>query len=254
MGLYTITTRADGIVLTAVIWNGDHQNHVTHTEPSSINSYEANVAQMQIEVDPAPLGIPSLPAALSGELERLRFALTTLKKIISAGTMPAHWYTAIGDFSSSILLPVVACRRELSGGQAIPNNTPTTVNFNTTVYDTTGTMVDGAASIKAPVEGTYLVGGTLGFGDGATTGPSGDFQLTLRQEILSGDTVTLTPIATNQVFSLSSIPKYLTVETIARFTVDRGVSLRVLQSNGSTKNTIATAEAKPALWMALIGR
>jgi hypothetical protein len=79
MGLYSIISRADGTVLTGQfdsnsnIFNVDHQNHVNHTEPMSINSFEADVAQMNVEVNPVPAGVVSLPSALADEIARLRF-------------------------------------------------------------------------------------------------------------------------------------------------------------------------------------
>ena len=71
-GLYSITTRASGTVLTAAIYNADHQNHVTNQNPSMTGAYSDNVAQMQVQTTPGAVGSESLAPNLAGEIERLR--------------------------------------------------------------------------------------------------------------------------------------------------------------------------------------
>lgn len=84
-GNYTHTTRATGTILTAAIYNGDHQNHITNQSPQGVGGYSDTVAQMQTQTDPGEVGTESLTTALSGELERLRFAIAEIK-----GT--TNWY------------------------------------------------------------------------------------------------------------------------------------------------------------------
>lgn len=86
-GSYVITTRASGTILTATIYNADHQNHVDNAIPQSISGYSANVAQMQSQINPGLPGSESLATTLSGEIERLRFAITRLSGL-------TYWYTA----------------------------------------------------------------------------------------------------------------------------------------------------------------
>lgn len=75
-GLYTITSRAVGTILTAAIYNSDDLNHVTNQNPLMTGAYSDSVAQMQIATDPGgKVGAESLATSLAGELERLRFAL-----------------------------------------------------------------------------------------------------------------------------------------------------------------------------------
>jgi hypothetical protein len=265
MGLYTIITRADGIVLTGTapgssdIWNVDHQNHVTHTEPSSINSFEATTTQMNIEIDPSPLGVPSLPAAFSDELARLRFVLTTLKKLISGGTAP-HWYSAIGTFSSAFALPPTACRLEATVTQTIPNNFATAVNFNSVIYDTTGSSMHTALAnprlldgIVAPSTGNYIIGGSVAFT--ANPGISGDFKIFLFRT--TGDSIN-TASAEDQISSgATNMHKAATVEGVLHLIKGEQVFLFVLQNSGSPQAiTLAGGllSGAPALWGALIGR
>lgn len=83
--LYSHTTRANGTVLTATIYNGDHQNHIDNGVPAQLDDYSVNVGQMQTQTSPGGVGTESLPTSLSGELERLRFVIAQMK-----GT--SFWY------------------------------------------------------------------------------------------------------------------------------------------------------------------
>ena len=82
---YSHTTRADGLVLTAAIYNADHQNHIDNHTPEKLDDFSTNVAEMQTQTDPGEQGSESLPTSLSEELARLRFAINELK-----GT--SYWY------------------------------------------------------------------------------------------------------------------------------------------------------------------
>lgn len=84
-GLYSHTTRATGLVLTANIYNTDHQNHIDNSIPAQIDDYSSSVAEMQSITDPYPASSEDQAASLAGELERLRYVL---KQITGA----AQWY------------------------------------------------------------------------------------------------------------------------------------------------------------------
>lgn len=84
-GLYTITTRVDGENITAAKYNADHQNHVDNQTPQMTDDYSSTVGQMQTQTDPGESGSESQATALSGELERLRYAIAEAK-----GTQ--YWY------------------------------------------------------------------------------------------------------------------------------------------------------------------
>jgi hypothetical protein len=83
--LYTHTTRGVGTILTATIYNEDHQNHIDNGIPAMFDDYSVNLSQMQSQVDPYPGGTPSLSTSLAAELERIRFAIAEMK-----GT--TYWY------------------------------------------------------------------------------------------------------------------------------------------------------------------
>lgn len=84
-GLYTHTTRATGTLLTAAIYNADHQNHIDNQTPQMTDDYSTDVPQMQSVVDPYPSSSESLATSLAGEVERLRYQ-------IKAITGESQWY------------------------------------------------------------------------------------------------------------------------------------------------------------------
>lgn len=84
-GLYAHTTRGVGTVLTAAVYNADHNNHITNANPLMHGAYSDTVAQMKLQSDPGTLGAEILAATLAAELEALRFVI---KRI--AGT--TFWY------------------------------------------------------------------------------------------------------------------------------------------------------------------
>ena len=86
-GNYTHTSRADGLTLTATIYNNDHQNHINNMTPAGVDDYSTNTAEMQTQSDPGEVGSESAPTSLAGELARIRFAIAEIK-----GT--TYWYTS----------------------------------------------------------------------------------------------------------------------------------------------------------------
>lgn len=85
-GLYSHTTRATGTVLTAAIYNEDHQNHIDNLVPDQIDDYSSDVTEMQSATSPGTVGAESQPTTLAGELERIRYML----KYLGGG---AQWYS-----------------------------------------------------------------------------------------------------------------------------------------------------------------
>lgn len=83
--LYSHTTRADGLILTAAIYNADHQNHIDNGVPLQLDDYSVSVVQMQTTTDPGEIGTESQATSLAGELERIRFAIKEI-------TGKAQWY------------------------------------------------------------------------------------------------------------------------------------------------------------------
>lgn len=142
IGLYTITTRATGTIVTAAIYNADHQNHVTNQNPSMTGAYSDDESQMQLQTSPGAPGGASLAPSLAGELERLRYMIAQV-----IGT--TYWYS-----------PVPASLTSLS---ATPAN-----NFGTG---------DGKFTLKNVADSGWIIcdDGTLGdAASGATTRANAD--------------------------------------------------------------------------------
>ena len=78
-GLYSHTTRSAGTILTANVYNTDHQNHIDNQTPQATDDYSVSAAQMQAQTEPGESGSESLSTSLSGELERIRFAINEVR-------------------------------------------------------------------------------------------------------------------------------------------------------------------------------
>jgi hypothetical protein len=83
--LYSITTRASGTILTAAIYNADHQNHVNFGDAAHLGSFSANATQMQQAVNPGDVGSESLAISIGDELTRIRYIIAKMR-----GT--DYWY------------------------------------------------------------------------------------------------------------------------------------------------------------------
>lgn len=260
MGLYSIITRAPNIVLTGFgstsdVFNTDHENHVTNTNPDSINSWEEDVAQMNLTTDPAPSGTVSLAAALSGDLERLRFALASIKQALSGGTPPTQWYTPTASGSFAPVLPTTAARYDAATLRTIPSSaTPTAIAWNTTTertYSTPTSMTSSVLGITAPVTGIYMVGGRASFGDVVSTGPTDNARLVIRREQPVADVIAIQEIASQNVNSgLAAFPKSMTVEAVVQVEAGRRISLAISQTSGSDQ----IVSEGPSLWASLVAR
>ena len=88
-GNYSHTTRSTGTVLTAAIYNGDHQNHIDNFTPQGCDDYSQINTQMRSEVAPWVSGAESLATSGAGELERLRYILNQIK---TGNAVGAYWY------------------------------------------------------------------------------------------------------------------------------------------------------------------
>lgn len=134
-GGYGITTRATGTVLTATIYNTDHQNHVDNQDAQHSGGYSSNVSQMQTATDPGLPGTESLATSIAGELERLRAVISRLH----GGT---YWYSQLGN----IYVP-----KGYIDGYTLTRASTTTITFGIGITsDSTGTvgLKNTAASTK----------------------------------------------------------------------------------------------------------
>lgn len=248
MGLYSITTRATGTVLTGFgstsdIFNADHENHVTHTEPESINSAEATLTDMQATTDPGPGGVVSLPDSMTAEVRRERFALAQVKQNLLSAPTPPQWYQPMGGAAPGIFRPPTAVRRELTTATNVPSGSATLVPFNSLDYSFG--VVSSLSGISVPVAGYYIIGASVGFGGAPTKDSRVILARTLSTAILAARDIDTGTDASNRV---------CVVETIAHLTPADTFRVFVFQNHGSPVPLLVNASIKPAVWMALVGR
>lgn len=96
---YSHNTRADGLVLTASIYNADHQNHIDNMIPAKIDDYSNDIAEMRVQTDPFPGSVAQLSTNLAQELAKIRFQLD----LIIGST---YWYedpaASLADVAANI--------------------------------------------------------------------------------------------------------------------------------------------------------
>jgi hypothetical protein len=162
-GNYSITIRADGLILTGAIYNADHQNHVDNCTPTGLDDYSVDVAQMRTQTDPGASGSESLATSIAGEITRLRYVLARLidktywydvpaaSAVISGnitltaadfGYQNVHKFiTANADITLPLATAVASTKRAY-----FKNNGDFTVNFLRAGTDT----IDGRTSYRLP--------------------------------------------------------------------------------------------------------
>lgn len=101
-GLYSHTTRASGLTLTANIYNADHENHITNHNTTQIDDYSTSVAQMKTNTDPYPSDSESQATSLAGEIERIRYQLDQLV----GGTQWYHYPNLDSSISGDLIVRI----------------------------------------------------------------------------------------------------------------------------------------------------
>lgn len=91
-GNYSHINRASGTILTAAIYNQDHQNHINNMTPDGVDDYSQNLTAMRAATDPGETGSESFATSLAGEIERLRFAIQDIKAYL--GLQGSYWYNS----------------------------------------------------------------------------------------------------------------------------------------------------------------
>lgn len=164
-GLYTITNRKQGTIITGLIYNFDHQVHIDGRTATLVQSFATSSSQMDIQEDPAPGTVPSLPPALSGELSRLRFVLAAIKSMLLGTTV--KWYAPVGGVS--IITKGARVRRPTS--QSIPSAVNTAIDFTGAIVGlsspdfNTGVWSSGAPTrFTAPTTGLYMASASILWG------------------------------------------------------------------------------------------
>lgn len=77
VGLYSHTTRGTGTILTALIYNGDHVNHITNQNIDMTGAWDS-VGEMQSESDPGGPGSEMVAPSLAVWMQQVQFVLHIL--------------------------------------------------------------------------------------------------------------------------------------------------------------------------------
>jgi hypothetical protein len=224
-GLYAIATRAPGTVITALIYNQDHQAHVNGRNALFLLSNGQSVAQFQNTTDPGAGGSESFAPNWAGELERLRFTIAQTKQLLAGNpTNPPVWYEPV----AAVGFPGIGARIQRFISLTIPNNTLTTLNFHSThtvELFNTGTWVDGANPTRftAANAGLYLAGAYVGWFPQS----SGLRQLEIGVNGAFGQ-----PALTNQI-SATTPNQQQSVQAVLKLAAADYVEYAVLQTSGS---------------------
>jgi hypothetical protein len=202
--LYSITTRASGTILTAAIYNADHQNHVNFGDAAHLGGFSANASQMQQAVNPGDVGSESLALSISDELTRVRYIIAKMR-----GT--DFWYRSpnlavqlgsSNDVGRNLLHnPLFNIQQRGSGpwtvGQYTADRWNTAVVVDTASYSVVA-MIDGARTAIGDEAAQFTM--QVGFtGNAGATAVSYLQQRIENMRRLAGKTVTFSFWATASV-------------------------------------------------------
>jgi hypothetical protein len=251
MSLYPITTRAAGTLISALIYNSDHQVHVDARNAAIMGSYCSAASQMQDTEDPYPGGLESLPSTLAGEIARLRFMVAAMKTSLS-GDVATNWFTGLTAPGFATLGAQV-----LGGsGNSIPTGVATVIDFSggTALYNN-GTTWDPLAPTRftAPVTGKYYVAVSVQW----TAAPGGG-QRELR--ISKNGSTTGLPRRSNTTI-ITSVSQAQNLATILQLTAGDYIEFVAFQNSGSnitipanaTSSIVANTVLSPLGAIALLG-
>jgi hypothetical protein len=230
-GLYTITTRAPGTLITALIYNSDHQNHVNARNATIMQSYSTSIAQMQITEDPFPSSVESPAFTLAGEIARLRFDIAAIKTSLSGGTT-VPWYLPLTQpgFAS------IGARIRRTTTQSIPDSTNTTISFTGGTADfNSGVWSNGnPTKFTAPSTGFYYVAAAIEWQATAITGRR------LIQVSVNGSTTNQSSVVnTGGTQAGSSFFQRQTVSGLLKLTAADFVEFVVFQNSTASQDLIA---------------
>ncbi len=143
MSLYSHTTRASGLVLTASIYNTDHQLHADSNTLALVEDISSDVTAMRATVDPYPAGVASLATTAAGELQRIRYQLD----LIIGGT---YWYEVPTSGSS------FKVHRNGVNQTGIANGVYTKVRFTHKDFDTNSDFAEDADDSGGAAENRFI--------------------------------------------------------------------------------------------------
>lgn len=223
-GLYTITTRAPGTIITALIYNHDHQVHVDGRTATKMQSYGASVAQFNLTEDPFPGSVESLPTTLAGELSRLRFDIAAMASSLSGG-VAVNWYVSLAAPGFA----TIGARIRQNTGIAVPNNTPTVLNFTNNDVDFNSGVwnIANPTRFTAPHTGKYFAAASL-----LWSGVAG--ALAKRRQVRIGVNGSFTNQAARTAITQPNEDQNQTLTGLLNLAATDYVEFQVFQDSGST--------------------
>lgn len=241
-GLYEVPVRAPGTLITALIYNADHQRHVDGRAADIMQALGVTLGQMNLVEDPFPGGVESFAPSLAGEVTRLRFEIAQFKRFL-AGNTAVNWWVPITGAAPAI----VGARVQRVSSQSIPTGANTKVDFTggTATFNNPltapGPVWDSAANqtrFTAPFDGLYLAFASIVW---QPTGPS--LFRTRRIQIGVNNTFSSNPVVSNAVrTSVPVDPHAQAITGLLDLTAGDFVEFRVFQDNGSALPLLGQAE------------
>lgn len=240
-GNWSITPRADGTVLTAAIYNADHQAVVDNFEPAKMDDYSPDLSTLRTATQ-ATEG--AMPATLAGEVAALRYEVLTLKGALQGSVNPAYWYTVL----ATPRVARVGARIKRATDQALAAGTATVVSFSSAEWDSSAFWSAGSPTrLTVPVTGTYLVIASAVIAQNSPV--ASDYaNLAIRKNgtVYQGATTSAIPVAAGQINACVSA-------TVALAATDYMEAVALCGSAGTCKTDTGGSEYAPRLSMVYLG-
>jgi hypothetical protein len=191
MGLYSHTTRAAGTVVTATIYNGDHQNHIDNQDGAHVLGEALDVAGIRTTQDPYSAQVTedvSASDSIQRDVRHLRYVLGQLNSYANGSAPTAAAATALGSALGQWYFGIRNPAFKLAGVRVLrtasfthtASGTRQAVDYptasTTEEYDQDGAAVgfhEGVTNpsrltVPANLGGKFEVGGTAAFPASAT--------------------------------------------------------------------------------------
>lgn len=232
-GLYLLTTRAPGTLITALIYNGDHQADADGRAAEFMQAFGVSLEQMNVTESPfAADGVTEvLPVAVSDEIAVLRHEIAAIKAFLTGTATAPNWWSPI----AAPAFTAIGARVLRGSNQSIPDTTPTTLDFTGgTASFNNGNIWEGVTHptrFTAPSAGLYYAAGAVRFQSGA----GGN-----EREMLIGVNGTPTPQSgAAKVYSTqASQEQWLTCCALLKLAANDYVEFVLLQTSGGAINAL----------------
>ena len=233
-GLYLLPTRAPGTLITALIYNGDHQQDADGRAAQFMQSFGVSLDQMNVEQSPfaADGTTEVLPTAVSNELAVIRFVISSIKAFFSGTAPTPNWWQPV----SAPAFSAVGARVCRPTTQSIANNTLTAIDFTGGTADFNSGVWEGVTHptrFTAPTAGLYYAAASIQWG---VAGGAGVRQVQLR---VNGTTANATKTNTNVL----DTEQFQTVSGLLKLAANDYVEFMVLQTSGFSLNLVADTSA-----------